>query len=224
MIILGIVGTPAGGKSTAAEFIAGLGAEWINADLIARECLSRTEVIEALVSRFGSSVLATDGTIDRGKIADLVFSNDHSNRDRLQFLESLVHPPTRLEINRRIVDAAQAGKRVALLDVPLLFESGWDRCCDEIWCVDALRELRLARSQNRGWDAAELDRREASQMPIELKCRLSNHVMRNDATLEALHKNLRRRWDQLVRMISGRKADSTASLTPHCSSDRVSDS
>lgn len=219
MIVLGMVGTPAGGKSTAAEILAEFGAEWINADLIARQCLNHPEVIKSLVDRFGTQIVGAEGAVDRAAVADLVFGNDPVKRGNLQFLESLVHPRTRVEINRRIGEAAQGDRAVVLLDVPLLFESGWDRGCDAIWCVDATRANRLARSRSRGWDAAELDRRESNQMPIETKCRLSNRVMRNDSTLDALRQNLRCHWDDLVRMDGRSKVKSVANRPRHCLSD-----
>jgi dephospho-CoA kinase len=224
MIILGLVGDPAGGKSTAAEFLAGFGAEWINADSIARKCLFHRDVIDALTSRFGRSVLNQAGEIDRARVADLVFGTGPEKQDNLQFLESLVHPRTRLEIHQRIVDAANLGKRVALLDVPLLFESRWDRSCDSIFCITASRENRLSRCEKRDWDAAELDRRESNQMPIETKCRLSNLVMRNDATLESLQQNLRRGWDQLVRIqnqMEAKSGNKNQPQSPHCVSERI---
>ncbi|WP_182864912.1 dephospho-CoA kinase [Stieleria mannarensis] len=227
MLILGIVGSPAGGKSSAAEFLASLGAEWINADLIAREFLGRPDVVATLASRFGDGILAADGSIDRSALADLVFGNDSVKRENLAFLESVLHPLTRQEIRRRIAEAADHGKEVALLDVPLLFESGWDRSCDQIWCIDATRENRLLRSKKRGWDAAELDRRESNQMPIETKCRLSNLVMRNDATLDALHQNLRLQWRHLARMLSrgdARAAANSPPTTRHCTSDQDTNS
>lgn len=221
MIVLGIVGTPAGGKSTVAEFLAGLGAEWINADLIARSCLNLPPVVDALIDRFGGAIVDDDGLVNRATVADLVFGDDPVRRENLRFLEAQVHPRTRIEIHRRIADAAQQDRAVALLDIPLLFESGWDFGCDAIWCIDATRENRLLRSKKRGWDGLELDRREASQMAIETKCRLSNVVMRNDSTLDALHENLRRSWNDLVRMQWSRISASPVDIPPHCSSDRV---
>ena len=221
MIVLGLVGSPAGGKSTAAGYLASLGAEWINADLIARECLNDPDVIAALAARFGDDILDADRRIVRGKLAPLVFGTDPQRRENLRFLESQVHPKTRAEIIRRIrAAAAVAGNAVVLLDVPLLFESGWDLGCDAVWCIDATRANRLRRSADRGWDADELDRREANQLAIETKCRLSQVVVRNDATLEALHQNLRCHWDQLVRM--GQKAGGpTRFRDRHCLSDRM---
>jgi dephospho-CoA kinase len=216
-----MVGTPAAGKSTAAQYLAELGAEWINADLIARQCLSQPEVLDQLSARFKVPLRTENGEVDRAKVADLVFGDDSASRANLRFLESLVHPQTRDRINRRIISAAQTGTQVALLDVPLLFESGWDRSCDAIWCIDATRANRLDRSRKRGWDGDELDRREANQVPIETKYRLSNHVMRNDTTLESLHQNLRRCWDQLARIDRTRETNGAGQPRRHCASDRV---
>ncbi|MCD0463656.1 dephospho-CoA kinase [Roseiconus lacunae] len=206
MIILGIVGSPAGGKSTAAKYLTGLGAEWINADLIARDCLADVDVLAQLVERFGEAILLpatapeSTRTVDRAKIADLVFGEDEQKRNNLRYLESIVHPPTRRRILERIEQSAETGKPVALLDVPLLFESRWDLACDAIWCVHASLENRLDRIENRRWDRGELERREKCQLAIETKCRLSDHVMWNDSTLEALHENLHRQWLKLAKM------------------------
>ncbi|KAA5545964.1 dephospho-CoA kinase [Roseiconus nitratireducens] len=200
VIVLGIVGTPAGGKSTVASLLQQWGAEWINADLIARECLGRPEVVQQLRERFGPQVLSEDQTVNRKAIANLVFGDQPEQHAARRFLESLVHPRTRLEIMRRIESAADCRKRAALLDVPLLFESGWDLACDAIWCVDATRENRLTRARDRGWDSLELDRRESNQLAIETKSRLSNLVMRNDSTLKALAEIVEREWDLLGRI------------------------
>jgi dephospho-CoA kinase len=220
MFVLGVVGTPAGGKSTACEYLAGLGAAWINADRIARECLNDPEVVAALTERFGTSILDAEGRVVRGEVAELVFGTEPERRENLRFLESQVHPKTRQEILRRIDRAAHTDCRVVLLDVPLLFEANWHLGCDSIWCIDASREHRLRRSAGRGWDAGELDRREANQLPIETKCRLSQVVVRNDATLEALHENLRCHWSELAKMWTNTGGPSS-SRDRHCLSDRT---
>ncbi len=235
MIVLGLVGSPAGGKSTASEFLASLGAEWINADQIARECLNDPEVVAALVGRLGAGILDQRGRVVRSEVAELVFGSEPWHQENLRFLESQVHPKTRQEILRRIEHAAQTGPHqsklpqsefpqsvngVVLLDVPLLFESNWHLGCDSIWCVDASRENRLRRSAGRGWDARELDRREANQLSIETKCRLSQVVVRNDATLEALHENLRCHWSELAKMTLT-TGGPINSRDRHCLSDRT---
>ena len=221
MIVLGIVGTPAGGKSTVAKFLASLGAEWIDADAIAKACLDEPDVVETLVGHFGDSIRADDGSIERARVADLVFGTDREKQENLRFLESVVHPRTRRRILDRISVVSRANAPVVLLDVPLLFESGWDRACDAIWCVDASPEIRLQRSMVRGWDTSELARREANQLPIDAKSRLSNLVMRNDATLESLHEKLRRQWGHLVRIDTEAQANPISQRRRHCISDRV---
>ena len=200
MFLLGIVGSPGAGKSSVSEYLASLGAEWINADLIARDCLGIEEVRRKLGEKFGASIFFADGTINRSAIAERVFGQTPEKVAGLEFLESVVHPMVRRQITERLISAAQMRTPAALLDVPLLFESGWDRSCDAIWCVDAEREIRVRRTVVRGWDSEQLARRESNQMPIETKKRLSNRIMRNDSTLESLHEKLRAAWRQLGTM------------------------
>lgn len=202
MIILGLVGTPAAGKSTAATFLADQGAHWINADLIARRFLTLLEVVDGVRERFGDNVIDSSGQIDRAELAKKVFGVSKEHQENLRFLESLLHPPTRTEIFQQLEAAAEQETPVALLDVPLLFESHWDVCCDQIWCVDARREIRLQRTLERGWSPDQLANREANQVPIETKKRLSQVVMCNDATLAEFHQILARQWSQVTAMIS----------------------
>lgn len=198
--LLGIVGTPAGGKSTVAKTLSDWGATWIDADAIARECLTLPDVIPDLVDQFGESILDASGSVQRSELAKQVFGSDAESRAALAALESIVHPRVRAIIRDQIESSAQARSAVTLLDVPLLFESGWDQSCDSIWCIDALFENRVRRAESRGWDASELRRREANQLSIARKSRLSNLVMRNDSTLDRLRENLRQHWDLLVKI------------------------
>ena len=203
MIILGLVGTPAAGKSTAAQFLADQGAFWINADLIARSFLTLPAVVDGVRQRLGDDVVHSDGQLDRTQLAKHVFGVSKEYQENLQFLVSLLHHPTKQEIYRQLETAAERKTPVALLDVPLLFESDWDVCCDQIWCVDASRETRLQRILKRGWSPDQLAKREAMQTPIETKKRLSQVVMCNDATLAEFHEILARQWSQVAAMIDG---------------------
>ena len=198
MIVIGIVGSPAGGKSTVARRLQDLGATWINADEIARSVLEQEEVQAELLHHFGSKIAGNDGRIDRSKLAAEVFGDDDSKRRALTYLESLIHPRTRRIISARLIEAHRQGCGVAILDVPLLFKSGWDRCCDEIWCVDADRTLRLQRAEARGWHPRELSDREANQLDINEKKRLSNLVIMNNGSLSQLHETIERRWRSLT--------------------------
>jgi dephospho-CoA kinase len=198
MIVLGIVGSPAGGKSTVARHLEDLGATWINADEIARSVLEQDDVQRELLSHFGSEIAGSDGRIDRSQLASRVFGDDDSQRLALTYLESVIHPPTRRLILGELIASHRSGKAVAVLDVPLMFESGWDRCCDEIWCVDADPSLRLERARSRNWDEPQLRAREANQLDIDKKKRLSTAVIMNNGSLEQLYETTDRLWRSLV--------------------------
>lgn len=214
MIVLGLVGAPAGGKSTVARRLAELGATWIDADTIARGVLERREVQRELIGHFGAEITGGDARIDRGKLAAAVFGDDASNRDALTYLESVIHPPTRVEIRRQLVRAAEQRVSVGVLDVPLLFESAWDRACDQIWCVDAPMEQRVRWGEARGWQRSELVRRERFQLPIVEKQRLSNVCLENRGTLRELTDHAKQLYERLV------AADEAPQLAPgHCVTD-----
>lgn len=236
MIVLGIVGPPAGGKSTVARRLAEHGATWIDADQVAREVIERPEVRTELIGHFGVEIADESGRIDRARLASRVFGDDDVHRAALTYLEGVVHPPTRCEVHRRLRQAAEraAGKLpitagedpgdtggaaastaspVVILDVALLFESGWDVCCDSIWCVDAPWSVRLQRAAARGWDEAELRRREARQLSSAEKRRRSNHTLINDTQLSDLYAEV----DSRYRVLAGSRTP--AADAGHCLSD-----
>lgn len=215
MIVLGIVGSPAGGKSTVAGFLQEKGAVWINADAIARDVLHQPDVQRQLVEYFGPTIIDDQGKPLRAEIASRVFGHEPEKLAALAFLESIVHPLTRAEITRQLERAAKQGARVAILDVPLMFESGWDLSCDQIWCIDSPRAQRQQRAAARGWDEGELSRREANQPPIELKSRLSNVLVWNDSTLDSLREKIEKAWRKLVTM----EASARAVGDKHCLTD-----
>ena len=194
MFVIGIVGSPAGGKSTVARYLEDLGATWLNADLIARSVLEQSDVQRQLVDHFGIEITDSRGQIDRSKLAGRVFGDDETSRAGLEYLEGLVHPRTRLQITEQLKAAANQKVEIVVLDVPLMFKSGWDRSCDEIWCIDANRDIRNERVQQRGWTAEELQRREANQLDIQEKKRLSSVVVNNNGSLEELNETIYEKW------------------------------
>ncbi|MGB0598510.1 MAG: dephospho-CoA kinase [Rubripirellula sp.] len=202
MIVIGIVGSPAGGKSTVAEQLEAFGATWINADRLAREVLERGEIQNRLLDHFGADIAGKSGQVDRAKLAAVVFGDDDSSRRALTYLEGVIHPETRRLIELRLDEAQHSGasksaslaQPIVMLDVPLLFEVGWDRCCDQVWCVDADPAVRLQRAAERGWNEGELHRRESNQLKIEEKRRLSNVVIENNGTLDKLHETVTQLW------------------------------
>ena len=205
--MIGVVGSPAGGKSTVAKLLQDHGATWINADLLARSVLEESEVQRQLIDHFGADVTDSGGRISRQKLAGRVFGDDDHKRAALTYLESVIHPRTRDLITQRLQEASDQGAVAAILDVPLLFESQWDRCCDEIWCIDSSAANRLARVGERGWDQDELRRREESQLSIASKRQLSSRLIRNDGTLEQLGETIGDLWSSLVKRQSEHSSD-----------------
>jgi dephospho-CoA kinase len=185
-IVLGIAGGIGSGKSAVAAAFAKLGCVVIDSDVRARAALDRPDVRDTLVSWWGKSMLASDGRIDRTAVSKIVFA-DPEQRKRL---EALVHPIVRQDRAAMISDLhthggpGVGGRQIVIIDAPLLYEVGLDAECDAVVFVDAPREQRLARvAHTRGWSEAELDRREAAQLPVEEKRARSRFQINNSGTL-----------------------------------------
>jgi dephospho-CoA kinase len=198
-LIVGIAGGIGSGKSAAANALADLGFLVVDSDAQAKAVLQRAEVRDQLVSWWGESILTPDRSVDRAKVAAIIF-NAPAERARL---EALVHPLIKAS-RAELVAAARAGTeggkdktfRGVVVDAPLLFEAGVDAECDAVIFVDTPRAARLARvRETRNWDEAELTRREQAQLSLEEKKSRSQHIITNDADLATL----RARVAQLVR-------------------------
>jgi dephospho-CoA kinase len=176
--VIGLAGGIGAGKSTVARAFERLGCHVIDSDTRAKAALERPEIRDTLVQWWGDRVLTPDDRIDRAQVAQVIFSNPAERAS----LEQLIHPLVREDRTRMIQEATAAGARAVIVDAPLLFEAGIDAECDAVVFVDAPREQRLARiRETRGWDQAELDRREAAQLPLEEKRARSQYIIENRA-------------------------------------------
>jgi dephospho-CoA kinase len=184
--IIGIIGPPCSGKSTVARHLQTLGGVWLNADEIAKDQLHQPDVIAELTSLFGSSIQMADGSLSRKRLADLVFGDDEASLIRLRQLESVLHPRTRTILHAQITKAKTDGQPFVILDIPLLLESGYRDTCDEVWCLQVDRERHLELLRSRGWDQAELERRNARQWSWERKQAASTRVLSNNGTEDDL--------------------------------------
>jgi dephospho-CoA kinase len=194
-ILIGLAGGIGAGKSAVARLLASLGCIVLDSDKDAKEALDRPDVREQLISWWGGQVLGPDGRIDRKAVADIIF-NDPAQRRRL---EGLVHPIVRIRREQAIKRAAAAGARAVVVDAPLLFEAGVDAECDTVIFVEAPREQRLSRVRSsRGWDEAELKRREAGQLPLSEKRARSAHVIENTGSPDELARAVRRTLERIL--------------------------
>lgn len=176
-LVIGLVGGIGAGKSAVARALEELGAAVSDSDKQAKAMLLREDVRRELVSWWGPGVLTPTGEVDRGAVAAIVFKDDQQRRR----LERLIHPMLRAGREELKREAWANGIEVVVIDAPLLFEAGIEGECDEVWFVDVPRDMRLARVQaSRGWDEAELARREAAQMSEHEKRRRATRVIHNN--------------------------------------------
>jgi len=194
-LVIGIAGGIGGGKSTAARCFERLGCWISDSDTEAKAALDRPDVRGRLIAWWGQGILGEDGRIDRKRVAAIVFATP-AERERL---ESLTHPLVHRARRDLIAKAAAARIPAVIVDAPLLFEAGVDAECDAIVYVDCPRERRLERvAATRGWDAAELDRRESAQMPLAEKQARSTHTVHNDGLEDRLCQQIAQVLDGLL--------------------------
>ncbi len=200
--VIGLVGGIASGKSFVASELERRGATLIAADEIGHTILQRPSVVHSLVREFGQSILASDGSVDREAIAQMVFGRDDLSQQRLKQLEALVHPLIHAESVRqlRAIQEGVAPPAAIVLDAPLLIEAGWLPLCDLVLFVECDLATRQQRALARGWDSDELAHREAAQLPLDRKRREATHVVTGSADQSSL---LASQLDELWREITG---------------------
>ncbi|MCZ6684169.1 MAG: dephospho-CoA kinase [Planctomycetota bacterium] len=184
------------GKSAVAKILAELGAGVIDSDVLSRQELDTQEIKDALVRWWGSGVLEAGGSINRQKVASIVFG-DPSQRHRL---ESLLHP--RIAVRRSDLIAefeARADIRMIVLDSPLLYEVDLDLLCEAVVFVEADEAVRKQRSEkDRQWSEEELSRREKSQQPLDMKRARADYICVNNSSLDALRDRVKEVFTQIV--------------------------
>ena len=197
MRIIGLTGGIACGKSTVSQELRARGAVIIDADALVHE-LSRPgqSVYNAYVERFGSTVVAADGTLDRAAVARLIFVDPTLRAE----IERIVHPLIRAAAEERLQAARAADERAAVLDVPLLFEAGWDTIADETWVVALPPEEQLARllARDKSMDEGEARARIAAQMPLAEKCARADVVIDNSVTKKEMREYIGKLWRERI--------------------------
>jgi dephospho-CoA kinase len=182
-LVVGVLGGIGAGKSEVAAALASRsGGRVLVADHVGHEALRQPEIRDALVARFGDSILDR-GEIDRRRLAAVVFAD----KSDLAYLESLSHP----WIRRRLEEEARRARdeRIPLLviDAAVLLEAGWEGVCDRLVFVDAPPEVRLGRlKRDRGWSEEDAQRREAAQLPLTRKRSVADHMIDNSSSHESL--------------------------------------
>jgi dephospho-CoA kinase len=200
--VVGIVGGIGSGKSSVARWVVSHDPDvlLINGDEVGHEVLTYKAVQEAIRQRFGAGVFDGTGQIDRRAMGQRVFGPSDEKHAARRDLERIVHPHIRETFEKRIAEAKAAKNQAVLLDAAVLFEAGWNDLCHAIVFVDVPRGERLRRLHaGRGWDEAEVERREASQVSLEIKRSRSNFVIDNAQSVDEAGRQLK---DVLSKMLT----------------------
>jgi dephospho-CoA kinase len=193
LLFIGLTGGIGSGKSEALAACRRAGAAVLSSDQVVHDLLETEEVKDILTARWGEAVLS-DGNIDRGAVAQIVFNKP----DELQWLEQNLFPLVGAEMVAWRGDLEGSGQppRAAVVEVPLLFEAGVESAFDTTIAVVADEKLRAERAVSR--DHQAVDERAARQLSQDEKASRADHVIHNDGSLEDLERNVRELLDRLV--------------------------
>jgi dephospho-CoA kinase len=182
--LVGLTGGIATGKSTFAALLRARGVPVVDADALARAAVAPgTPALAEVARTFGPEAIAEDGTLDRRRMAALVFADPEARRR----LEAITHPAVRRLVQEETARLAAGGHDLAFYDVPLLFEVGLERDLDSVVVVHAPRSVQQERLARRdGLGPAEADARLAAQMDVEEKAARADFVVENAGSREAL--------------------------------------
>lgn len=195
MLLIGLTGNIASGKSTVAQMLADRGATIIDADELARDAVAvGSDGHRKIVERWGDDILKADGGLDRVALRQIVFQEP----TELEALNSIVHPEVSRLRDDLVNEARERGDETVVCDIPLLFERNLVGDFDRIVLVDAPRPLRLERlTRERALGQTEAMNMIAAQMPAELKRARADYIIENEGSLEALEERVDEVWRAL---------------------------
>jgi len=196
MPIICLTGGLAAGKSTAAQYLAGLGARVIDADRLGHETYAAgTSANQQIVDAFGDSVRSDDGTIDRKALGGMVFGQPEA----LKQLTDIVWPEIRLLAEAKCqAILAEDPEAIIILEAAVLFEAGWDDIGDAVWVVTAKPEVVIARAESRdGLSRDQVENRLSSQLSNDERRAKADLEIENNTDPRAFEAALNAAWAQL---------------------------
>ncbi|KAI6099234.1 dephospho-CoA kinase-domain-containing protein [Pisolithus croceorrhizus] len=199
MLVIGLTGGIATGKSTVSTLLRASGIPVIDADILAREVVAPgTRALSKIAARFGPDLILPDGSLDRKKLGSIIF-NDETKR---KIVNSIVHPAVTRAIVLNMLKCWIRGERMCVVDVPLLIEGGlwkWMGCVVVVYCSP---EIQLHRLMDRDqYTRAEAEARLKSQLPITTKIAYADIVVDNSGSRSELEDQIRlclKRLDRIV--------------------------
>ncbi|HET7025541.1 MAG TPA: dephospho-CoA kinase [Gemmatimonadales bacterium] len=203
MLSIALTGNIGAGKSEVLRRFRDWGATVIDADQLVREAQQPgTDVLNAIIGRFGREVLLPSGELDRAALRGRVIGDDEA----LSALNGIVHPAVRKRREQLVAEALGRGDALVVNDIPLLFEAADPGAFDLVVLVDAPTDLRRERLiRHRSLTAQEADRMIEAQIPAARKRERADLIIENGGTLADLDRNARTAWEEIRR-----RADATA--------------
>ena len=194
MKVIGLTGGIASGKSTVSRYLREKGAAILDADAIAHALAEPGgSLYLAYHQHFGAAVLQEDGQLNRAAIGKIVFSQPEERA----WIDRSAHPLIQAEIKRQLAEKKRQDVPLIVLDVPLLFESGWDKMTEENCLVDVSEAVQLARLMQRdGYDEQAARARIAAQMPLVEKRRRADRLIDNNGDLPATLRQVDLLWKE----------------------------
>jgi dephospho-CoA kinase len=195
MLKIAITGGAGTGKSTVARMFKELGAEVLDADAIARDAVAVGQPAwQELRRLYGDDYFNPDGTLNRSRLAQLVFADPEARRR----LDELIHPRVAQELQARLAELARRGVRLVLVEVPLLYETGREAAFDRVIVVSAPEEDRIRRLRERDRrGAAEIRGILAAQWPLPDKVARADYVVDNGGDLGRTRHQVKNIWAEL---------------------------
>lgn len=199
VLVVGLTGGIASGKSTVSRYLRELGAEIIDADVIARELVfPQSPAWQEIVNHFGKEILDADGFLQRKKLGEIIFQSPAER----EILNRILHPRIKEKITELIRAFCQREDlSLLIVDAPLLIEAGMVEMVDEVWVVAIPAELQLQRLRERdNLSVSEAQKRLATQMPLQEKIKYASRVIDNSGKIEETRKTVSSLWDQVIRV------------------------
>lgn len=195
MKIIGLTGGIGSGKSTVSKFLAHLGAVVIDADKVGHEVFKPgTKAWQEVVDAFGQGIISADGTIDRRKLGEIVFSNP----DARAKLNQVMHPLIYEQVKSRIEEYGKKGVSIVIVEAPLLLEVGWKSLVDEVWVTSASEATVIKRlKEQKGLPEAQSLARVRAQLTDEERIRQADVVIDTDCALDELKERVEALWRKL---------------------------
>ena len=196
MLLIGVTGGIACGKTEVCKVFQKRGATILSGDKIGKEVVEKNrKVLKELVRTFGENILRQDGTLNRRKLGRIAFTTEET-RDKLN---RIIHPYLLKELAKRIESLRRKHEEVVVIDAALILEWGLEKELDYLIFVESKREDKIKRLQKeKGYSEKEATDRIRSQLPEITKKRLADFVIRNDKGLAELRKKANKVWEGII--------------------------